>query len=217
MKSPRYAVAGLAILGVAAIVPATIPAQAAPTFEVSGEILDGIDGVVVDGSTYNVTFVPGSCNSVFNGCDFNDFTFQNSGSDGDAATALSSILSGGIFNPAFPNGIVDENQVGTPFANDTFFTPDIADYMGLGIVGGFSSGVGVGGSGTPIFLIYLSSDSSSFTTDSGNAYAVWTPASPTSVPEPGTVFLFGAGLLGLGALRRRRKVKIAVKGLRLLA
>ncbi|HEY4265271.1 MAG TPA: PEP-CTERM sorting domain-containing protein [Micropepsaceae bacterium] len=29
----------------------------------------------------------------------------------------------------------------------------------------------------------------------------------TSVPEPGTVTLFGAGLAGLGALRRRRRAK----------
>jgi len=48
---------------------------------------------------------------------------------------------------------------------------------------------------------------SGFGPGSGAAYAVWSPAPPTSVPESGTLFLFGAGILGLGALRRRQKAK----------
>jgi hypothetical protein len=38
----------------------------------------------------------------------------------------------------------------------------------------------------------------------GKVWDVW------SVPEPGTMLLFGAGLLGLVALHRRRSVKRAV-------
>ena len=47
----------------------------------------------------------------------------------------------------------------------------------------------------PLNFVYVAGDA--------GAWAVW------SVPEPGTLFLFGAGLLGLGALHRRRAVKLA--------
>lgn len=37
----------------------------------------------------------------------------------------------------------------------------------------------------------------------GNGYVTITPASPTPIPEPASFALFGAGLAGLLALRRR--------------
>ncbi len=49
----------------------------AATLNVSGGQLLGASGVIVDGSSYNVQFLDGTCISLYNGCDaLSDFTFQ---------------------------------------------------------------------------------------------------------------------------------------------
>jgi len=174
---------------------ATISSQAsAQTLEVDGGgILDGVDGVVVDGSNYNVTFATGRCTAVFSPCDSSaDFAFQTDSGANDAGNALAAILSTGTMNSSYSNGVVGE--VG---GNVTIITP-------------FSVS---GGTVTGDFL-YLSPGSTADEGDLGlsssfaargldAAFADFTPA-PTAVPEPWTIMLFGAGLLGMGFIRRRR-------------
>ena len=175
---------------------ATISTQAnAQTLEINGSgILTGVDGVVVDGTNYNVTFVAGSCISVFNGCtSTSDFTFGSSGAF-DASSALVSILSGGYDNSAFYGGIVDGY-----LQSDNILTPDgltspLVDVFNAVVIAHSSNG--------PYGALI---DPTIFYSDgSATAWAVW------SVPEPGTLFLFGAGLLGLGAFRQRQKSKSAI-------
>jgi hypothetical protein len=80
-------------------------AQAAPILVVNGSgVLTGVDDVIVDGNTYNVTFIPGSCASNFNGCDdISNFIFTEQGAD-DALTALAPVFASGDSNPLFPRG-----------------------------------------------------------------------------------------------------------------
>lgn len=65
-------------------------ASAAPILQVnSNGLLTGAKGVSVLGKLYDVTFVGGSCASIFNGCDGNsDFTFQTWLDSSAASTAL---------------------------------------------------------------------------------------------------------------------------------
>jgi hypothetical protein len=177
---------------------AIIPAQAGPILQVSGGILDGIDGVVVDGSTYNVTFVQGSCVSVFSGCtSTSDFPFGASGTE-DATSALESILSGGIVNASFPNGIVNEAFVGAANAYDDLFTPYA---VSNGLVTGYYTNVDVGAAQVP--LTYGVQSASSYGTNYGLAYAAWASA-PASVPEPSSLMLMSVGMASLAGMIRRK-------------
>jgi len=197
-RSMRHLLSLLAILGFGLIAAITTQASA-QTLEVSSGILDGIDGVVVDGGNYNVTFATGRCTAVFSPCDSSaDFAFQTESGANDAGNALAAILSTGTVNSSYSNGVVGE--VG---GNVTIITP-------------FSVS---GGTVTGDFL-YLSPGSTADEGDLGlsssfaargldGAFADFTPAT-TSVPEPRTIMLFGAGLLGLGFIYRRRAVKRAV-------
>ena len=63
-------------------------AQAA-TLNVVGGFLYGASGVIVDGSSYNVEFLDGTCISLYDGCDsVSDFTFQSEASAVLASQAL---------------------------------------------------------------------------------------------------------------------------------
>ena len=97
----------------------TIPAQGAPVLELNGgAILTGVDGVVVDTGTYNVSFVPlspqGSCTIVFSPCTSStDFTFTNS-YDADLATlVLAQVLSAAGYS--VDSGGILGGQPGQPF------------------------------------------------------------------------------------------------------
>lgn len=66
-------------------------ASAAPTLLVDGttHALTGATGVVVNGQTYNVSFVDGSCSGLFGGCDANsDFVFHSRAEANAASRAL---------------------------------------------------------------------------------------------------------------------------------
>ena len=202
-RSIRYQFGLLAALAIGLI--ATITTQAsAQTLEVNGSgILTGVDGVVVDGSNYNVTFVPGSCVSDFNGCtSSSDFTF-GAGAAFVASSELGSILSGGTVNAAFPNGVVNEFAFGSPSAQINIFTP-----YGTPASGNVSIDIDFTAVGGVVFDPGQTAGISiSYGPNSGGVYADFTP---TAVPEPDTLFLFGAGLLGFGALRRRHKAMSAI-------
>ena len=87
----------------------------AASLNVAGGQLMGATGVFVDGTSYNVAFLDGTCIALYDGCDeASDFTFQTAALATLASQALLDqvFLDGiGLFdsNPALTNGLTHAN------------------------------------------------------------------------------------------------------------
>jgi hypothetical protein len=74
------------LLSIAVLSLLTASTASAATLNVSGGQLLGASGVIVDGSSYDVAFLDGTCIALYSGCDeVSDFTFQS-----EAAAVLAS-------------------------------------------------------------------------------------------------------------------------------
>lgn len=180
-------------------------ARATPSLIVSGGILTGAIGVDVGGSLYDVSFVDGTCTSVFGVCDQSHFDFTNELVAYAAAQALQDQVwvdgPAGNFDshPDLTNGCTDVNECFAiiPYAFTYLylnydatvaqnFNPLFpSDYL----VGGFSFAPGY--DVQPMANV---------------VFATFTP-SPVAVPLPPTILLFGAGLLAIFVARRGCKAK----------
>lgn len=95
--------------------------------------------------------------------------------------------------------------------------------LGFNVVGaginasGLLAGLGAGNYVLSAPLMLLANETYTFSTvnrnitppvtsSGGQRFERWTFGEVTSVPEPGTLALFGIGLLGIGAARRRKKI-----------
>lgn len=214
LKSGRTA--GLGLLAVSIVLLMTVSSGNAATLNVVGGQLFGASGVIVDGASYDVAFLDGSCIDLYGGCDQStEFAFTTSG---DAILASRALIDQvfldsvdlGLFDsdPSLTNGCTGTTLCGalTPYEVGTTGIPTIRRPVVLTIhslnLGGeepfpdqiaalppLSTGQGADGPRPPI-CTFPACDSAVF--------AVWTP-----VPEPGTAILMGFGLLGLVARPRR--------------
>ena len=145
--------------------------------------LTGATHVVVDGAFYDVSFLEGTCNAVYNGC--NDFTFTTLA----GATLASYALLDQVFIdrddtvPSLTFGIdVDIGHIATPFGPRTGGTLDIVtavnypstilDIVQSEIIAGFASTGSV----------------------DSHVFAVW---APSAVPLPAAGWLFCSALIVL--------------------
>ena len=170
--------------------------------DINGQLL-GVDGLDVNGTTYNVDFVEGSCYTLFSPCLTSDvFTF-----DINEAVDASWALRNQVFE--IPEWSSYDSMPDMTFGcNDpygcTIYTPYAAgaDNMGSAY---FFNGDGLFFFNTVATCgnCYKADD----TTDNPTTvYAIWEEAGGVSpVPVPAAAWLFGSGLLGLVSVARRKK------------
>jgi hypothetical protein len=143
-----------------------------------------INNLVVDGTTYNVTFSTTTLNT---------FT-QGSTLSNDAQTALESALNAlsvtalGNASPSLYYELDVDNSLTMWNAVDCAVTCAAGQWGGALNGGGFSLGL---------------NDAETYYVEASDFTPVQTTT--TGVPEPFTLSLFGAGLIGAGAMRRRMK------------
>lgn len=185
-------------------------ALAAPVLQFYFGELFGASGVDVDGVLYDVTFVDGTCASLFTGCDdAADFTFTTQAS----ALAASHALLAQVFVDG-PVGNFDSQPIQTNHCRISLFCEVLTPFAiaGVGLV---ATGVASNYAGpdslfaadhvsTSVWNVLTNTMIDPATSDA-YVFATWT-AQASPVPEPSTLFLVATGLVvGIGGWRRRRR------------
>lgn len=181
----------------------------------------GASDVNVNGALYDVQFLDGTCENLFNGCDDNsDFTFSNPLNDGTQINAAMTALLEQVFldsplgafdtNPALINGCILSVQC---IAQTPLFVNVAGN--GLGITAAANRDVVLNAQVNAADHITAGGGQRSYDTTNnvqfnpaadGIVYAVWSDT--TVVPVPPALWLFGSGLLALiGVSKRKRDVQ----------
>jgi opacity protein-like surface antigen len=195
------------LAGAAALAAVLASPAAAATLITNGSgQLTGATGVSVNGASYDVEFVEGTCAALFGGCDsISDFPFQN---EADATTAMQALL-----DQVFTDGPVGQfnSDYSMTLGCDTNTTGGCTAMIPLELQ--FSSLTGRGAYNTDgsDYIIWTGL-SSTYDTSLDNFW-VWArftpslaaPPDPSAVPEPSTwaMMLLGFGAIGFAARRRR--------------
>ena len=199
----------------------------AATAVMSGGQLIGATGIEVNGASYDVAFLDGSCNSLYNGCTGLPFTTSSEALVASQALIDQVIQPQGINhdNSYLINGIdmLDSNSwsvalIMTPVTESsggasTYSVRSVAlispSLAGLISVADLTAG------DLPSPYYEKASDESSFTSPTSvqgaamvdEVYAVWTPAAVSAVPLPAAAWLFISAIAGLAGAKRLSRSK----------
>lgn len=201
-----------ALAGAVLVTAAGAAYAATPVVTGSGSslTLTGANDVSINGSTYNVEFVDGSCNGLFGGCSSSNFSFS------DPMVAL------GAANALLDQVLIAFQNVGN-FENSPNLTQGCSDPHACSIYIPYASSDGTANvaiatnvnaqnnpnnpDGAALGTVAASTDTtgqSQFTYARFTASTGGTP-NPSSVPEPSTWLLMMAGF-GIAGLALRRNV-----------
>jgi hypothetical protein len=162
----------------------------------SGGVLTGASGVNVSGSVFDVAFEDGSCDSLFNNCDPTEFAFSSLGEAEAAAAAL----------------------LGQVFVDSSLGNFDTDPSLTFGCVNAttncltripFSASANLVSQVVVVNVVLdandrFSNESSSSDNSSSNFSNVNFARFSRSVPEPSSLLLFLAGILGMTPRVMRR-------------
>lgn len=157
----------------------------------------GATGVDVGGTLYNVEFVDGTCILLFDGCDnLSDFDFT---SQVTAEAAAQALLDQVFIDLAFPD--LFDTQPEFTFGCASFLRCDLWIPFGPGDPVDFATAINgdmEASDSVGSFFINPLTDTTPIED------VAWARFTPVQVPEPATLLLLGAGLMGAAFRRRSR-------------
>jgi len=197
LKAPSFSLAAGALLA------ASAPTQAATLLTDGNGKLTGASGVDVKGTLYDVSFLDGSCASLFSGCnEATDFQFTSLHTAKSAAQSLLDQVFVGTYdkNPAATAGCTWSAFCYTivPFASIStgkvaFASAVLAQNTQYGGQDGLSAG-----------FVDARTDTQVGHWGRKLNFAQFTPTTTPAVPEPATWAMLLLGFLGVGSAVRRR-------------
>jgi hypothetical protein len=189
----------------------------AATAVMSGGKLIGATGVEVNGASYDVAFLDGSCNSLYNGCTGLPFTTSSEGLAASQALIDQVLQPPGISRPDLINGIGPYPPLYPSDTYAAFILTPAAESWGVGATGVIGGSTFVpwyafnelGPDGA--YTADTSSPTSPYLYDGGaifdEVFAVWTPAAVSAVPLPAAAWLFISAIAGLAGAKRLSRSK----------